>query len=46
MYKVVGTDTYLKELEKLDKSEREIAEKIPEKLTISPFSGKQLSYPF
>lgn len=45
-YRVIGTETYLKELEKWDKSEREIAEKLPEKLAINPFVGDHLNYPF
>ena len=40
-YQVFGTETYLKELAKLDKSERDIAEKIPQKLYNKGF-GKPL----
>ena len=46
MFKVIGTDTYLEELDKLDKSEREAAEKIPKNLAENPFSGRPLGYPF
>ncbi len=46
MYKVIGTTTYEKEVSKLDKSERDIAEKIPKKLAENPYAGDQLQYPF
>jgi len=46
MFKVIGTDTYLKEIDKLPKDYKETAIKIPEKLSVNPLSGNQLSYPF
>ena len=46
MFVVIGTETYLQELNKWPKQEYEQATKIPQKLAESPFSGKQLSYPF
>ena len=46
MFKVIGTDTYLKEISKWSKSEIEIAEKIPKQLKENPFVGQQLKYPF
>lgn len=45
-YKVIATETYLKEVSKLDKSEREDAEKVPQKLALNPFAGKPLHFPF
>ena len=46
MFKVIGTDTYLKEISKWSKVEIEAAEKIPEQLKENPFVGQQLRYPF
>jgi len=46
MFKIIGTDTYLEEISKWSKSDREAAEKIPKKLATNPFSGSPLSYPF
>lgn len=46
MYKVVGTDTYLREISKWTKIEQEAAEKIPKKLAINPYVGDPLSYQF
>lgn len=46
MFKVIGTDTYLKEISKWHKVEMEAAEKIPEQLKENPFVGQQLRYPF
>ncbi len=46
MFNVIGTDTYLIELEKWDKTDREAAEKLPHKLAENPYVGDQLSYPF
>lgn len=46
MFKVIGTDTYLKEIGKWSKPEIEAAEKIPEQLKENPFVGQQLRYPF
>ena len=46
MFKVIGTDTYLKEISKLSKVEIGAAEKIPKQIAENPFVGKQLRYPF
>ncbi|MDP3734626.1 MAG: hypothetical protein Q8R37_05345 [Nanoarchaeota archaeon] len=46
MFKVVGTNTYLRELQKWPKQDYEYAQKIPLKLAENPNVGKQLSYPF
>lgn len=46
MFKVIGTDTYLEEINKWPKLDREAAEKIPKKIAVNPFIGDQLSYPF
>ena len=46
MFKVIGTNTYLKEIEKLTKADKEAAEKLPKKLAINPYVGNQLSYHF
>ncbi len=46
MFKVIGTDTYLSELDTWSKSDKDAAEKIPGKLSQNPFVGKPLSYPF
>ncbi len=46
MFKVIGTDTYLKEIEGWPKDYKEIVEKLPKKLSINPFVGDQLSYRF
>ncbi|MBI5392447.1 hypothetical protein HZA96_01135 [Candidatus Woesearchaeota archaeon] len=46
MVKVIGTETYLKEIEKWPKDEQEIADKLPKKLAVNPYSGDQLCYPF
>lgn len=46
MYKVIGTNTYLKEIDKWPKDYRDIAGKIPQKLKENPLLGNQLSYPF
>ena len=46
MFKVIGTDTYLEELDKWPKFERDIAEKLPKRLAESPFSGSPLGYKF
>jgi len=46
MFKVIGTDTYLQELDKWSKQDYNAAEKIPKKLAENPYVGKQLSYPF
>lgn len=46
MFKVIGTDTYLRELKKWPKSEQEIAARIPSELAENPFVGKPLNYKF
>jgi mRNA-degrading endonuclease RelE of RelBE toxin-antitoxin system len=46
MFKIIGTDTYLKEISKWSKAERGAAEKIPQQLKENAFSGQQLRYPF
>ena len=46
MFKVIGTDTYLKEISKWSKVEKEAAEKIPPQLKDNPFAGQPLRYPF
>ncbi len=46
MFKVIGTDTYLKEVSKWSKVEIESAEKIPKQLAENPFVGQQLRYHF
>lgn len=46
MFTVIGTETYLKELENWPKAERDIAEKLPKQLSENPFSGKPLTYKF
>jgi mRNA-degrading endonuclease RelE of RelBE toxin-antitoxin system len=46
MFKVIGTDTYLRELQKWPKQDYDAATKISKKLVGNPYVGKQLSYPF
>ena len=46
MYSVIGTNTYLKELDKWTKTDREAAEKLPKQLSQNPFVGDSLNYPF
>lgn len=46
MFKVIGTETYLNEIKKWPKSDKEAAEEIPKKLAENPFIGAQLKYPF
>src|SRR3990167_9076464 len=46
MFKVIGTDTYLRELKKFPKSDQEIARAFPQQLCENPFLGKPLTYPF
>ncbi len=46
MFRVVGTGTYLEEVEKWPKTYRLVAEKIPRQLTINPLVGNPLGYPF
>ena len=46
MFKVIVTYTYLKEIDKWPRDYKEAANKLPKKLSINPFIGNQLSYPF
>ena len=46
MFTVIGTETYLEELKRWQKSQQEAAERIPEKLRENPLSGKPLGFPF
>ena len=46
MYVVIWTDTYLDELKRWPKADREIAEKIPKHLAENPHIGKPLGYPY
>ena len=46
MFKVIGTETYLKELEKWQKTERQAAEKMAVKLAKNPLGGKPLGFNF
>ena len=46
MFKVIGTDTYLKEISKWPKDYQKTVEKIPKQLAENPFFGSQLRYPF
>tara|TARA_B100002003_G_C14120009_1_gene538663 strand:- start:848 stop:1165 length:318 start_codon:yes stop_codon:yes gene_type:complete len=46
MFKVIGTDTYLKEVSKWPKDYQEAVDKIPKKLAENPFIGDPLRYPF
>ncbi|HII29887.1 hypothetical protein COV22_01530 [Candidatus Woesearchaeota archaeon CG10_big_fil_rev_8_21_14_0_10_47_5] len=44
MFKVIGTNTYLRELDKWPKADKVIAEKLPKQLAINPYSGSPLGY--
>ena len=46
MYKVIGTETYLKKIEEWTKTNRLAAEKLPAKLAENPFVGDPLNYSF
>lgn len=46
MFKVIGTETYILEIDKWSKVEKEAAEKISKSLAESPLQGKPLGYPF
>ena len=46
MFRVIATETYISEIEKLPKHYQEIAEKIPKKLAENPLLGSPLGYPF
>jgi hypothetical protein len=46
MFIVIGTPTYLNEIQQWEKADREAAEKLPYHLRENPFVGKPLSYKF
>ena len=46
MFKVIGSNTYLEQINKWTKTDKEAAEKLPKKLSENPYVGRQLSYPF
>lgn len=46
MYRVIGTETYLEEINKWTKADQESAEKIPKKLAENPFVGDPLGSHF
>jgi len=46
MYSVIGTDTYLGEIAKWTKADREAAEKTPSKLSSNPYIGDPCGYKF
>ena len=46
MFTIIWTDTYLEELSRWTKADREIAEKIPKQLRENPFAGDALNYRF
>jgi len=46
MFNVIGTDTYLKEVDKWPNDYKEAAEKIPVKLADNPLIGDPLGYAF
>lgn len=46
MFKVIGTETYLEEVEDLSNDYRNAVENLPKKLAENPFQGKPLNYPF
>ena len=46
MYKVIGTETYMREIQKWSESYKLIVEKIPKKLALNPSTGDPLGYPF
>jgi len=46
MFRVIATETYLNEIEKLPKDYQDIAEKIPKKLAENPLLWSPLGYPF
>lgn len=45
-YKIIGTETYEREISKLDRAEKEAVDKIPERLSEDPYIGKPLGYYF
>ncbi len=46
MFKVIGTASYLSEINKWSKMDKFIANKIPKQLAINPFVGDPLGYRF
>ena len=46
MFKVVGTDSYLRKVATWTKREQRIANKLPEKLKENPHKGRPLGYPY
>ena len=46
MFMVIGTETYLKEINRWPKPDKEGALKIPDQLKENPLIGKPLGYPF
>jgi len=46
MFVVIGTETYLQQLKKWPKADRESAEKLPKHLAENPLAGKPLNYPY
>lgn len=46
MYRVIGTETYLQEIGKWTKADREAAEKIPKRLSENTFAANPLGYRF
>jgi hypothetical protein len=46
MFNVIGTDTYLKEINKWPSDYKERAGKLPKRLAVNPLSGDPLGYPF
>jgi hypothetical protein len=46
MFKVIGTETYLKEVSKWPKQFQLLADKLPAALAENPLLGKPLGYPF
>lgn len=46
MFIVIGTETYLEEIDKWPKPDRDAVQKIPSQLKENPLVGKPLGYPF
>ena len=46
MFKVIGTKTYLEEISRWSKTDKEAAEKISNQLAENPFVGDPLNYKF
>ncbi|HIH42187.1 TPA: hypothetical protein HA246_00925 [Candidatus Woesearchaeota archaeon] len=46
MYVVIGTNTYLEEINKFPKDYKTFADKIPLQLKVNPLVGRSLGYPF